>query len=108
MLAAGILADLAWNEVRPSGVPLTVRRDALRMAGYRFQDHPAHQPAAAPRTPISLAQQRARTRAILAYRSVPPLARPLRIEVLEPGTDPETDYLCALERADYDGGGAER
>lgn len=34
------LADLAWRELCPSGVPLQVRHDALRMAGYPFGARP--------------------------------------------------------------------
>lgn len=91
------LADLAWSQLCPRGVPVQVRYDALRMAGYPF---PA--PEAAPRPPLSLAQQRARTRAILAGQTVPPLPGAPRIVALPADeTDPETARLYADERADY-------
>ncbi len=35
------LADLAWNELCPTGVPIRVRHAALVQAGYVAKDHPS-------------------------------------------------------------------
>ena len=43
------LADIAWRQLCPSDVPLQVRHDALRMAGYPFGARPGeNSPAVLP------------------------------------------------------------
>lgn len=92
------LADLAWNEMCPSGVPLTVRRDALRMAGYRPADRPAPEPT--PRRP-SLGEQRARRRAVVLGEARAHAAAKGITADSPTLLDPGADLAYALERADY-------
>ena len=77
--------------------------DTFRAAYPSWPHAEPERPAPLRPSGMSLGEQRARIRAILAGQAVPPLAGAPRIEVLEPD-ETEADEMHRLERADCEGG----
>lgn len=94
------LADWVWGELCPP-VPMLLRMQACRQAGYRADLHPRNQQAPAPRTPISLAQQRAHRRAVVLGEARAQAAAKGITADSPTLLDSDTDLAYALERADY-------